>query len=162
MKHLILFVCTGNICRSPMAAGLFNARARDLGDHPQFVAESAGTWGLEGEPASAHALQMMSQRHMDISAHRARTVTREIMERASVVMVMTMSHRDALAAEFRTFRPKIHMLSELNDRMYDINDPYGGSLDEYAYCAQELEKLIETGYEKIKTWAGNSNSLPNS
>jgi ribose 5-phosphate isomerase B len=159
MKHLVLFVCTGNICRSPMAAGLFNVRAKDLGEAQEFAAESAGTRGVEGAPASAYGIQMMAQRHVDIQAHRGRSVTREMMEQSSVVIVMTMSHREALAAEFSKFRSKIHMMSELNDRMYDINDPYGGSLDEYTFYAQELEKLIENGYEKIKTWArGNPSS----
>ena len=160
MKHLILFVCTGNICRSPMAMGLFNMRARDLGDHREFVAESAGTWGVEGEPATAFANQLMAQRQIDILAHRGRTVTREMIEQASVVIVMTKNHRDALSAEFPSSRSKLHLMSELGDRLYDINDPYGGSLDEYAHCAQELENLLETGYEKIKTWArGNTLSL---
>jgi protein-tyrosine-phosphatase len=162
MTHIIYFVCTGNICRSPMAAGLFNARAKDVGEHHEFTAESAGTWGVEGEPASAYAIQMMQERHIDILAHRGKRFTREMMERASVVMVMTLSHRDALYAEFPKFRSKVHMMSELNGRMYNINDPYGGSLDEYSYCAQELEKLIETGYEKIKTWAGGNNPSLNS
>jgi protein-tyrosine-phosphatase len=162
MKHIIYFVCTGNICRSPMAEALFNARAKDLGEHREFVAESAGTWGMDGEPASAYAIQMMRERNIDILAHRGRRFSREMMDQASVVIVMTLSHRDTLIAEFSKSRSKIHMMSELNERMYDINDPYGGSLDEYSYCAQELENLIEIGYEKIKTWAIGNNPLRNS
>jgi protein-tyrosine-phosphatase len=152
MSHRILFVCTGNVCRSPMAAALFNAKARRAGEHPEYVADSTGTWALDNAPASVHAISTMAERGIDLAAHRGRTVTRELIDQATIIIVMTRSHRDALASEFPTARSKIHLMSELIERTFDVADPYGGTLAEYQDCAASLEKMIESGYEKIKTW----------
>ena len=152
MSHLVLFVCTGNVCRSPMAATLFNARARRTGEDSQFVARSAGTWGLDNQAASGHAITAMAERGLDLSSHRAHTIAREDLAQADVVIVMTRSHRDALSAEFPEYRTKIHLMSELRGRIFDISDPYGSTLPDYQNCAQELNDLIETGYDKIKAW----------
>jgi protein-tyrosine phosphatase len=152
MTYRILFVCTGNVCRSPMAAALFNARARRRGEEHLYYASSAGTWALEHTPASTHAITVMAQRGIDLTSHRGKTVTRALLDQADVIIVMTHSHREALLSEFPHTRPKIHLMSELVNQMYDIADPYGGTLNEYEDCAQHLETLIDTGYEKIKTW----------
>lgn len=157
MTHHILFVCTGNVCRSPMAAALFNACARRNGEEHLYYASSAGTWALENSPASSHAIHVMAQRGIDLTHHRGQTVTRTLMDQADVVIVMTTSHRDALVAEFPHTRAKIHLISELADRVYDISDPYGGTPEEYEDCAHHLETLIETGYEKIKSWIHSGN-----
>ncbi len=157
MSRVVLFVCTGNVCRSPMAAALFNAHAQRTGEGQQFIARSMGTWALENQPASGHALSVMSERGIDLSAHRARTVTRDALAEADVIIVMTHSHRDALAAEFPAIRRKLHLMSELGGRPHDIADPYGSSISEYRSCAQELGQLVEKGYDRIKAWALSPN-----
>lgn len=157
MSQLVLFVCTANICRSPMAAALFNAHARGAGESDRFFSESAGTWAVDDQPASGNSIVAMSKRGIDINQHRARTITREMIERAAVVLVMTRNHADALRSEFPAQRAKIHLLSELAERKYDIADPYGSALDDYESCARELDDLIETGYAKIKAWVGPGN-----
>ncbi len=158
MSRRILFVCTGNVCRSPMAAALFNAKARHLGENQAYVARSAGTWALENQPASGHAITVMAQRGIDLTAHRGQIITRKLIEQAAVVIVMTGSHRDALTSEFPAARGKLHLMSELMDRTFDIADPYGGTLAEYQDCAASLEKMIDSGYEKIKTWISDTAS----
>jgi len=156
MNAVILFVCTGNVCRSPMAAGLFRAHAQRNGDGDWLVAESAGTWAWAGDAASANAIATMAERGIDLSNHRARAITKEMMARAAVVLVMERGHLEALAVEFPEHRRKIHLMSELGGRVFDIADPFRGTLAEYQDCAQELQDLIETGYEKIKTWLNDS------
>ncbi len=152
MSHLILFVCTGNVCRSPMAAALFNGRARRAGEDHLYLARSAGTWGLDGEPASPHAATVMRERGLSLADHRAHTISLAEMEQSAVVVVMTRSHRDALAAEFASQRAKLHLMSELRGQTFDVADPYGGTLAEYRACAASLQDMIERGYGQIKAW----------
>lgn len=156
MTHLILFVCTGNICRSPMAQALFNARAQRAGENQKFLAVSAGTWALDNQPATNYAVAEMGRRGLDLSTHRGQTVTATLIEQASVVIVMTRNHLDALAAEFPHHRKKFHLMSELKARGFDISDPYGGTAEDYESTARLLEDLIDTGYAQIKAWAVNN------
>ncbi len=152
MKWRILFVCTGNVCRSPMAAALFAATARQRGDADLYQVSSAGTWALDDEPASAFAQQVVQKRGLDLSQHRGRTITRELVASADLILVMTRSHQASIGAEFPAARSKMHLLSELSGQQYDIVDPYGRALAEYEACAAELAQLIEHGYPRIAQW----------
>lgn len=145
----VLFVCTGNLCRSPMAQGLLRARlARDEARRDWRVG-SAGVWTTEGRPASAYAIQEMAHRHIDLRAHRSRNVTRELMAEADLVLAMTRHHVEALRATFPEHAHKVALLSHMVGQAYDIADPYRGTRLEYAYTATELEQLIEEGYARI-------------
>jgi len=149
----ILFVCTGNICRSPMAAGLLQQRLREDPERHDWQIVSAGTWASEGRPASAYAVAEMTDREIDISAHRSRHVNERMMKEADLVLVMTRNHAEALRVTFPDQADKVYMLSEMVGKTYDIADPYGGTRLEYSYIAQELEQLIDEGYERIVSLA---------
>lgn len=151
--HFALFVCTGNICRSPMAEALFRKHAQAAGEQDRWRIESAGTWGMDGQPAAPFAQSVMSQRGISLQGHVARTVTAEMLREADVILVMTRSHRDALNAEFPESRSKIHLISRMNGFEYDVADPYGKPLAAYEACAETLEQLISRGYERVAEWA---------
>ncbi len=145
----ILVVCTGNICRSPMAAALLRAHLDEDEERHDWRVVSAGTWTSEGRPASAYAIAEMAQRGIDMHTHQSRSIDAEMMASADLVLVMTQNHAEALSVAFPDQVHKVHMLSEMVGQAYDISDPYGGTRLEYAYIAQELEQLIDVGYERI-------------
>ena len=143
----ILFVCTGSICRSPMAeAFLERILAREDLD---YVVRSAGVWAANGRPASPYAIQAMARRGFDISGHRAHSLTRADVEEADLILVMASEHVEAIETVLPQYKPKIHLLSEMAGGHYDIADPMGGPLHEYLQCADELEDLIEQSYPQI-------------
>mgnify|MGYP006301831713 CR=1 FL=1 len=152
MKTLLI-VCTGNICRSPMAAGLLRARLEEDEERRDWRVLSAGTWAAEGRPASAYAVAEMEERGIDIRAGRSRSVSARLMREADLVLVMTQNHAEALSAAFPDQADKVHRLTEMVGEVYDISDPYGGTRLEYSYIAQELEQLIDEGYERIVSLA---------
>ena len=148
-KKSIVFVCTGNVCRSPMAAGFFYDKlVREKVDGRVRV-RSAGTWALEGQPASAYALQVMNEHGLDISQHRGRNLTQEDVHGADLVLVMTRRHADIIARDMQPGDGKMYLLSEMAGQAQDIEDPYGGSLHEYRRTAVELEEWVERGYARI-------------
>ncbi len=149
MTQQVLVVCTGNVCRSPMASALLAAQAAKAGDSKLYNFSSAGTWALEGQPASANAQVVMQRRGLSLSAHRGRMVTRALVDESDLILVMTLNHRDSLCAEFPHARRKIHLLSELVGLQYDISDPYGSAVEEYEICAAGLVQLVEKGYPRL-------------
>ena len=159
-KKTIIFVCTGNVCRSPMAAGLFYDKLVRANAAGSVRVRSAGTWALEGQPASAYALQVMAERDLDISTHHGRNLTQADVDDADLILVMTLRHKEAIAQDFDGTDGKVHLLSALAGPSYDIQDPYGGSIIEYRRTAAELADLIERGYPRLMELLGQQKEHP--
>jgi protein-tyrosine-phosphatase len=153
-KKTVVFVCTGNVCRSPMAAGLFFEKLvrEEKDDH--IGVRSAGIWALEGRPASAYALQVMSEHDLDISAHQGRNLTQADIDEADLILVMTQRHAEIIVRDLERTESKVKLLSEMAGPAYDIIDPYGGSLADYRRTASELRDLVERGYQRIMSMLG--------
>lgn len=109
----ILFVCTANQFRSPIAAACFDRKLRDERCAGEWRVLSAGTWAPPGLPAHPIALQAAAARGLDLLAHTTREVDASILSAADLIVVMTHNHREALLAEFPDVAGKMHLLGEL-------------------------------------------------
>lgn len=145
----ILFVCTGNTCRSALAEGIARREAIDRGLMDVEVS-SAGTSAWNGAPASDGALLVALEHSVDLSGHRARQLSREIVMEQDVVLVMGPHHlerAEALGGEGR-----VHLLTHYaahgsTDRA--VSDPFGGDLDVYRATYEELEQEIKRVFDRI-------------
>lgn len=150
----VLFVCTANICRSPMAAGIFDALAGDA--HLGFGSESAGVAALVREPAAPHAVRAVDELGIDISGHRARQVDEAMIRGAGLVLTMTPEHRETLHRNFGEFREKIQTLPEYStgDAAAGIADPYGYDFSVYRTSSREILRHVELVIEVLSSAPG--------
>ena len=145
----VLIVCTGNICRSPMAYGLLRAYLQEQGLDQAIVVETAGTHALVNEPPSAPGQKILAERGIDISHHRARQVTPQLLRDADVVLVMEEAHRRSLFYLAPQHLGKILLLSELVGEHQDVEDPYGQPEEMYRKTAALLDRYIREGFPTL-------------
>ena len=143
---MVLFVCTGNTCRSPMAETLFRELiAERFGCRPDeierqgVVVASAGIAAWGGGKASTGALEAMRERGADLSGHESQPLTENLTRQADVIWTMTASHRANILAQFPEAGGRVAMLSP--DR-HDVIDPIGGTLATYRKCAEQIREHL--------------------
>ena len=139
-----------------MASAIFKEILKENQVSDQWQVESAGTWALDEEPAADGSQTVMGKRGLDISNHRARSVSRDLLQSFDLILTMERGHKDALRAEFSEIANRVYMLSEMADQKKDIEDPYGGNIAEYEDAANEIKDFLISGFEKIHKLAASS------
>jgi protein-tyrosine phosphatase len=151
---MILFVCTGNLCRSPMAVGLLRQRLAEKDPDTRHRVMSAGVWAVDGRPASENAIAVMAERGIDISEHIAHTITAEDVAEADLILVMSREHEQMIQNTWPQYTWKIRRLSEMVRKRQDIQDPYTRPIEEYRNCADTISDYIDRGLQRILELAG--------
>jgi protein-tyrosine-phosphatase len=145
-KFKVLFVCTGNTCRSPMAAGLMNKLLSET-DFDGIEVSSAGTGALNGWPAAPHALEVTKNWGIDISAHSSRALDKGIVEAADLILCMALEHYRATRQLSTSSGRKSYLLASYPQKPEEtplarIEDPMGGDLEVYEKAFMRIDEHL--------------------
>ena len=145
----VLFICTANIIRSPIASALFARKLEKLGLNKAWQTESAGTWALEGYPAARESQQLLKTMGLDLSRHRSRMVNETLLKNADLVLVMEKGHKEALWFEFPAYKDRVYLLSEMCGVESDVRDPVGGTREDFEDTIRDIDHWLSQGFSKI-------------
>jgi glycine hydroxymethyltransferase len=152
----ILFICTGNICRSPMAEGLMRHALN--GTNVRVL--SAGVGAGHGQPPSGHSVRALQEWGIDIGHQRSQPLTAELVAQADLILGMTQNHVEAVLMMYPEAAEKVHRLRDfdpqLDDYDRDICDPIGGSYEVYLACRDQIKAGIDTMLKTLESLPANS------
>ena len=150
----IIVVCTANICRSPMAAALLkHALAAQPEPLRSLTVLSAGVAARNGEPVSENSVIALKKVGLDIAGHKSTALTQEMLDRASLVLGMTESHRAMIQLQADPAPKRLHLFREFMPQRGDkeIGDPFGGPIKLYESTRDEMVEAIPSLLDFIKT-----------
>ena len=145
----ILFVCSANQCRSPMAEVLFERLLEEKGLHGEWRVESAGVWAYQGAAATHNAQVVMEERGLDLSGHRSQPADPALLKQFDVIIVMEVEHKKVLQERNPALADRILTLRELVGGKGDFEDPVGGSEAVYQTAANDIYAILKDGFPNI-------------
>jgi protein-tyrosine-phosphatase len=150
----LLFVCSGNTCRSPLAEGI--AKKIFSEELPERVeVSSAGSSAVDGAPASPLAVDVAGRRSIDLTGHRARFLDRSLVKDADLIVTMGAKHKETVGVIDPAARRYTYLLTDFcDDATGDIPDPIGSGIDEYDRTYRVLENCIRRMAERLRTFDG--------
>jgi protein-tyrosine-phosphatase len=150
----ILFVCSGNTCRSPLAEAIARNLLPERAGFDVEVA-SAGTSALEGSPASGFSLEVASEHGLDLSNHRAHVLDRETVRAADLIVTMSVRHRDTVGALDPDALEYTYLLTNFSDHLHgEIPDPIGSGRDMYERTYLAIRDCIESMAGRLARFDG--------
>ena len=153
MKN-VLFVCSGNTCRSPIAQGLLREKVvNDAELKGQVFVGSCGLGAFFGDPAQPNAIEAAAKLGADITAHRSTRFGDVMFDSYDLILTMTKAQKDLMVTHAKEYADKIFSLSEYISDGADftnVADPFGGDIDAYDKCAAQLNDLVEKLVFKLK------------
>lgn len=145
----IMFVCTGNTCRSAMAKGMLEMKLKELGKKDKV--ESCGIFAYDGDPATEESIEAVEEYGVDLKKHKATNIKNSKIEKMDLILCATSEHKKAVLAIYPKLTEKIYTMKEYvgyTDSL-DLADPWGYTMHTYRKCAQEIYFIIEKIVEII-------------
>jgi protein-tyrosine-phosphatase len=153
----VLFVCTANRIRSPLAAGLFRALLLKQGlPLKSWRIETAGTWAQEDLPVFPEVVAIMAQKGIDLQRHRSRRIDEKMLRSHRLILVMEAGQKEALQHVYPDLAERVYLLSEMAGSIDDIQDPAGMRYQDFEATANLIENVLQIGLPRIILLAHDS------
>ena len=153
-RNKVIFLCTGNICRSPIGEALLKNAVGSSHSSELNALEivSAGTSTVDGLPPSTNSVEALRRIDIDISSYRSNYLTQEMVDEAFAIFAMSQSHIDILKYHYKNLPPRVHTVMEMvaGQSRTEVPDPYGGDIDEYLDVRDDIAMAIPFILEYLK------------